>query len=986
MDLPTNIQSPNAASLGKYGDVPVSYFTGTPQVSIPLHTISERGINIPITLSYDASGIRLNSHPGWVGQNWSLSAGGVITRTVRGLPDEYNTIGTHYASTFEDSLGFMYRGGLLTESSVGNISNLMEFAIDADNKGYDLEPDIFTFNFLGKTGKFFMGNDGQWKVLSDDNLKIIFDKTQLIYPGYQTLPGDINHCYPKVIGGFKIKDDQGVTYVFGYNQDAVEFGIDFYTQVYGGAFWKSDAWYLTKIIDKFGNEVFNFTYQRGDFIAQFYRTTGVSISRFHGHESITKIDPSCYNPGYINEDQDIEGELISPVYLSSITSTNNTITFSNSISSEKTYDTLDFNKAYNIIDECNKNSAITPPFFYIGEPTTKGEVVNLLKFHKLDGFGWGKGYVKFTYNNNPNERLNLLKVDTYAEDYYYEPSVAKKFTYKFTYNQFDSLPGYMSKKIDHWGYYNGVDYIVNSADFSNYKNQRAPNPAYLQVGMLTSITYPTGGITSFEYEPHSYSQCVADDHSATFPETNIAGGLRIRRILNYDGIKTTTKTFKYIADYETNKNSEISSGVLFAKPKYYWPNWQVDCQTYDVINGTYSAGIYLQSVFSVNSIIPLSNTFGPYIGYSKVEEIRDDGSYTVYEYSNYGVNNSYYDESSIGSLNLAASPYDQYSDMGLTRGKLLKVKVYNADNAPLQEKRLYYRSDLSSLLINSNYFVIGTNASCRIVCSGNNLRVFKGNAYKIFCFNYDVVNESTTNYFNGSSIAENTLLTKQDYFLPNANIRLTKQVQKIVSNGYQTTNYSYPLDLQLEPNVGNLVDSFRVGELIETQTLKNERPIGVKKITYKIENGICIPDIYYTSGTDEASLQPEVYYDKHDRFGNILQYHKFDGIYHSILWDYSQAFPIYMGVNIGYDGLNEYVNAIRTNPNDSTIRNKYHNVQITSITYSTSTPRDIISISDPNNQSQYFNYDLFDRLKSILDNDMKVLKHYDYNYAEPPSQ
>ena len=37
-DLPTpkNIQSPNAASLGKYGDVPISYYTGAPNISIPL--------------------------------------------------------------------------------------------------------------------------------------------------------------------------------------------------------------------------------------------------------------------------------------------------------------------------------------------------------------------------------------------------------------------------------------------------------------------------------------------------------------------------------------------------------------------------------------------------------------------------------------------------------------------------------------------------------------------------------------------------------------------------------------------------------------------------------------------------------------------------------------------------------------------------------------------------------------------------------------
>jgi hypothetical protein len=34
------IPTPNAASLGTFGDVPVSYFTGSPQIDVPLHSLS----------------------------------------------------------------------------------------------------------------------------------------------------------------------------------------------------------------------------------------------------------------------------------------------------------------------------------------------------------------------------------------------------------------------------------------------------------------------------------------------------------------------------------------------------------------------------------------------------------------------------------------------------------------------------------------------------------------------------------------------------------------------------------------------------------------------------------------------------------------------------------------------------------------------------------------------------------------------------------
>src|SRR5436190_13227765 len=82
------VPSPTAASLGKFGEIPVSYFTGVPNISIPLFTAKGKTLDLPISLSYNASGIKVEDIGGWVGAGWSLEAGGVITRTVRGIVDE----------------------------------------------------------------------------------------------------------------------------------------------------------------------------------------------------------------------------------------------------------------------------------------------------------------------------------------------------------------------------------------------------------------------------------------------------------------------------------------------------------------------------------------------------------------------------------------------------------------------------------------------------------------------------------------------------------------------------------------------------------------------------------------------------------------------------------------------------------------------------------------------------------------------------------
>jgi hypothetical protein len=68
--------SPDAAGLGKYAEIPVSYSTGVPEISIPLFNIQTGSINLPISLSYHSSGVKVEEEASWVGLGWSLNAGG----------------------------------------------------------------------------------------------------------------------------------------------------------------------------------------------------------------------------------------------------------------------------------------------------------------------------------------------------------------------------------------------------------------------------------------------------------------------------------------------------------------------------------------------------------------------------------------------------------------------------------------------------------------------------------------------------------------------------------------------------------------------------------------------------------------------------------------------------------------------------------------------------------------------------------------------
>lgn len=70
-----------------YGQRP-SMYTGTANISIPLYSIPFDGWHpfdgwqLPLALSYNATGVRTNEEASEVGLGWALSATGVISRTV----------------------------------------------------------------------------------------------------------------------------------------------------------------------------------------------------------------------------------------------------------------------------------------------------------------------------------------------------------------------------------------------------------------------------------------------------------------------------------------------------------------------------------------------------------------------------------------------------------------------------------------------------------------------------------------------------------------------------------------------------------------------------------------------------------------------------------------------------------------------------------------------------------------------------------------
>lgn len=210
INIPT---SPEAALLGRFGDIPIGYYTGTASIAIPLYSLSVNGIEIPITLSYHSSGIKVEDQATWVGLGWDLSPEGSIVQEVRGKSDEedfgnYCTsnpsydIFLHRFDIFLGTYGYLPQMGRQTSTGICDFPEIYPLynydntegdpycAIDKLQRGF-LVPDIYNYNFGGFSGKFYINPETHQPVLIDKQEQIFFEKTSNDNIKATTLDGTI---------------------------------------------------------------------------------------------------------------------------------------------------------------------------------------------------------------------------------------------------------------------------------------------------------------------------------------------------------------------------------------------------------------------------------------------------------------------------------------------------------------------------------------------------------------------------------------------------------------------------------------------------------------------------------------------------------------------------------------------------------------------------------------------------------------------------
>ena len=154
-------KSPEASAFMKYGGDDINEYTGNPAISVPLYTISYKGVDIPICLSYDGDGIQVAQEASWVGLGWNLNVGGCINYVSQGGNDQwlgrhgswendyYRILNSNPAPHFKMKSNFA-QVAFVSSTQPDNIHDMLQ-----DLRNGQAEWDFYSVNVLGHSFLFF---------------------------------------------------------------------------------------------------------------------------------------------------------------------------------------------------------------------------------------------------------------------------------------------------------------------------------------------------------------------------------------------------------------------------------------------------------------------------------------------------------------------------------------------------------------------------------------------------------------------------------------------------------------------------------------------------------------------------------------------------------------------------------------------------------------------------------------------------------------
>jgi hypothetical protein len=994
-ELPKILEpSPQSKAFMRYGDYPMNGNTGLVDISVPLHEIRAGQLNVPLSMSFHASGRMANEINGILGMRWTLNCGGLVTRNMKGRPDEYESVtplivNPDVPPTFETLYNSCVDGY--------NPSDLWHTSL------YDSEFDIFNYSLPnGKSGHFILKNENGTKVpmlIPFSPLKITMLKDASYYNYFRSI---------------EIVDTDGTKYIFGgasvYNNTGyIESSTENPHPGMQGSI--PTAWYLTKIISADEKDEMAFSYMHKMTTQRLFSESLHNADRLRDNSLIPSNDPidpywSSLST-YLYEIPLLEasGYTTKTYYTPLLTA----VTFNGGSLNFSYRNTLMYSNSW-VLDEIAVN----------GENSLLKKIKLTLSLHPKEKDIYYLNKVQILgRNGDPNGSHEAYNFD------YYVPETSPT-------DEIISSDG-SSRYRDWWGYYNNSvnEHTLISQQISilrphsggnegvirniGYNTTREAKYSSKVLGMLKSITFPTGGQTEFVYEDNRYD-FAPYYQPITNPSTLSGPGLRVKEMISKPVIGNNIyKHYKY-GGYEDGRgflnqylkpdaNSLASSlSCLEGTVMHYW-NWLEYGQSYHPDQAGHRTRDYLSETY-----LKFDLGRAPIIYDAVSEYYEENGVLNNKTVSNYNITYPFVKDFIVN---------DQTEQLYFIR------KFADPDNAwekSLLTSKYYFKkvNDLFEITRSEDYgydyvekgfawdmptyrhgtVVIGytgPNAPNNLQTKYNKEKEYHENTCSLYGYGY---RRYSTGFQNPTGVIV------KDYtpqgIVTSSRLNTLDPVTSLVRSETVTdskgivkkTEYSYAFD-----RTGGVYATMVSKNIIEPVVQKDFYTGSVfqqsERTTYQDwGNNIIAPSLVETNTALGGSYEPRVAFNAYDTKGNLTSFSKYLGPGIVYLYSYRSARPIAEIRNADYATVVSLLGgapavtafSALVSPDKTAIDNFLQPLRdnlpqafISSYVYR---PLEgMVSQTDAKGMTTYYEYDNLQRLQAVKDHNGHFVKTYCYNYA-----
>lgn len=1036
--------APNAAAIIKHSEIMLNKNTGSPAINIPLFNVKGNKLSAAVSIGYSSTGIKVDEIASRVGMGWSLSAGGVITRTIRGWADE-NT--TRVVPPFSIASG-----------NCGTYEFFDKVTSSNNSTGYDSEPDLYNFNMNGISGSFVFDASGNVVAIPADKYKV-------------------EKNFSGSAWNFKITTTDGIAYYFG-GSSATEKTKRLNTCGKTFSTYLPNAWYLIKIEHPNG-EAINLSYTG----LTYNYETGVSETKNYGVFNPFYTCPAAPGSSTCINLLETQG-----VLLSSISSASNSVQFSYTTRSDCgdklvssitqvtgsqttgvynfTYNQQQANSIY--LNESSNGQSYTP---YLTDLVESSGDYAFSKTHKFVYKDPGGRPPRLSYAQDHwgyfNGRINSTFIPK-PKDFYLQQT----FTSATADREPDSAfggKGLLTKIVYPTGGvdvidYEGNDIKVELPEFQTYHEyvcnvtgssnttevtrtysftidkaqvvelditcttQDAVNydPIHMQGTVTVTSTsstiftepfqatnpgtvyirYPNGsgllaaGTYTLTYTAKGAAQ-TTDVKLKYYPETQVAatqnkivGGMRVKRVSTSNPGETPV-----IKRYYYAKMDELNLSSLMPVPTpVYWKDYvntsSINCHYWALYSSSLN-NIYNYGSAPISYAYVIESNGENFEGGAVEDKFYAGGDVTA---SVWWLNEIMGAPLSNWSAPLNGKLREEIIYKKPATGALFPIKKTLYTYAPLEDR---LHTKLFGYTINAKYDATSTWSPPIMPCSNpasstanpsdpsdDPTNRFDAMRYDIDSYWLHPISQTETLYDENGT---NPVTTLTNMYYDNEDHMQLTRTETVNSKGetLKTTN-TYIAD-----QTGTVPTAMKAKNMI-TQLVTSKTENGSNEVSFDRINYGDAGNNNYVPVSIEKSVKgntPEVEgtIDQYDANGNILQYTNKSGIVSSIIWGYNYQYPVAQVVGATYSSivaqLSVTVSALQS-MDGSTLRTELNRIRtnlttasVTTYTYKLMTG--VTSITDPNNRTNTYDYDSFNRLLTIKDQDGNFVKKNQYVYATP---